>query len=296
MQEHALTRNLKDKAKLLGADLTGVASVDRFEKGPRETNPLYYLPDAASVVVLALQIPRGVIELAGHYREEGKTLGPYMWYGYPVLNWTLSQIAYEVTKFLDSKGYKAIPFPPTGLMYKYVEKADFSHRHAAVAAGLGEFGWNRLVLTPEFGARQRFVSIITNAPLAPDPLYRGSKLCKPELCRRACVRFCPTGALFGKESCEIGGAVYEYSRVHPVKCRWAAYHEKGFLRTRIPMPEEPTVNDLLRLVAGKVDLADMELSRQTFVPSCGACLFLCPAPKFDNSRLEYLRKKQASLK
>lgn len=33
----------------------------------------------------------------------------------------------------------------------------FSNRHAAVAAGLGEIGWNGFCLTPDNGPRQRFV-------------------------------------------------------------------------------------------------------------------------------------------
>lgn len=38
----------------------------------------------------------------------------------------------------------------------------------AIKAGLGEYGHNQMVLTPEFGPRVRFSKIFTDMPLAPD--------------------------------------------------------------------------------------------------------------------------------
>jgi epoxyqueuosine reductase QueG len=70
----------------------------------------------------------------------------------------------------------------------------FSHRHAATRAGLGEFGYNNLVLTREFGPRQRFNSIITDAELIPDPLIT-EPVClrdKCNLCLKACIMQCIT--------------------------------------------------------------------------------------------------------
>jgi hypothetical protein len=54
-----------------------------------------------------------------------------MWYGYVIANWNLSSAASRLVRFLESKGFKGLPFPPTGLLYKYGDEADFSHRHAA---------------------------------------------------------------------------------------------------------------------------------------------------------------------
>jgi len=45
-----------------------------------------------------------------------------------------------------------------------------------VRAGLGEFGRNNLALTPEYGPRIRFNSVITSAKLEPDPIIK-EKLC-----------------------------------------------------------------------------------------------------------------------
>src|SRR5512143_2209910 len=78
-----LTESVREFAvERMGMDLFGVAPVGRFEGGPKEGQPLDYLPKATSVVVCAAKIPDAIVETAGHYDEPGKTLAPYMWYGY----------------------------------------------------------------------------------------------------------------------------------------------------------------------------------------------------------------------
>jgi epoxyqueuosine reductase QueG len=264
------------------AELFGVAPVERLHHAPLGSRPGDYLPKARCVVVLAESIPETIIDVAGHYGEPGKTLGPYMWYGYSMLNWDLSATAMKAAKFLEARGFKALPFPPTGLLYKFGDRADFSHRHAAVAAGLGEFGTSGLLLTPEFGPRQRLVSIITDAPLEPSPMYGGPALCRPEICGMACVAACPTGALTETVSVIIGDRVVEYAKAHPVKCRWP-FPEKGYRRTKVTMPHDPSLEDLEDAVrSNPLHPYDAELGRQTFVPQCGACIFACPAPGFRN--------------
>ena len=279
-----LTRGLKTFAlERLDVDLVGVAPVDRFGEGPEGGRPTDYLPQATSVVVLAARIPASALEVAGHYEETGKTLGPYMWYGYVVPNWDLSSAATRLAGHLEKRGFRALPFPPTGINYKFGYRADFSHRHAAVAAGLGEFGLSGLVLTPEFGAGQRFVSIITDAPLEPSPMYEGPALCRPELCRSECIRSCPTKALTGRVTVAIGGDTFEYARIQPVRCKWL-FPEKGYRRTEVAMPADPTEEDYQAALAStKPHPFDAALNQFTFVPQCGACLFRCPSPGFADS-------------
>lgn len=276
-----LTNDLRDLVlDRLCVDLIGVAPVERLAGAPEGSRPIDYMPDARAVVVLAGAIPRAILEVAGHYDEPGKTLGPYMWYGYPVLNWDLSTAAARVARFLEGRGFKGLPFPPTGLNYRYGTRADFSHRHAAVAAGLGEFGYSGLLLTPRFGPGQRLVSIVTDAPLEPSPLYEGPRLCRPDSCGRGCVKACPTRAMTGEVSVEIGGKTFNYARLHQVRCKWL-WPEKGYRRTRVAMPANPTEEDYREAMAStKLDPFDAALNQYTFVPQCGACMFRCPSPDF----------------
>jgi epoxyqueuosine reductase len=279
-----LTGVLKQLAvETLGLDLFGIASVDRLAQAPEGRRATDYLPSATSVLVGAIKIPDAAVEVAGRYDDPGKTLGPYMWYGYVVANWNLSTAAARLVSFLESKGYKGLPFAPTGLLYKYGNVADFSHRHAAVAAGLGEFGFSGLLLSPKFGPRQRLVSILTDAPLKPTPMYDGPKLCRPDACGHACLKACPTSAMKGKVSLTIGERTFEHAKLNGVKCKWL-YAEKGFRRTKVPMPPDPTDEDWREVVrTTKPHPFDVGLNQFTFVPHCGACIFNCPSPRFEVS-------------
>ncbi len=69
--------------------------------------------------------------------------------------------------------------------------AIFSHRHAALLAGLGTFGVNNIVLTPEYGPRVRFGSILSSADLPPNHILE-TQLCNH--CMR-CVKMCPSNSI-----------------------------------------------------------------------------------------------------
>ena len=70
--------------------------------------------------------------------------------------------------------------------------AFFSHRHAAYCAGLGNFGLNNMLLTPQYGPRVRFASILTDCRTP-----RGPVLEEP-LCIQCgwCVSICPVDSPF----------------------------------------------------------------------------------------------------
>ncbi len=48
-------------------------------------------------------------------------------------------------------------------------------RNPAVACGLGEIGWSKMLLTPEFGPLQRVAFIFTDAELEYDEMYSGER-------------------------------------------------------------------------------------------------------------------------
>jgi ferredoxin len=92
-----------------------------------------------------------------------------------------------------------------------------SLRIAAFAAGLGELGWGRLLLTPEFGPRQRLMMVLTDAELKPDPIYAGPRLC--DRCM-LCVKECAGCALSRtvSESFTVAGRQIEWSALDYDKC------------------------------------------------------------------------------
>jgi epoxyqueuosine reductase QueG len=190
--DQRLKQRLLTKCKDMGIPLVGVADVGRWENPPfqpwmpREFFPHSILPGARSVVVIGLPVELPVLETSPsiYYREM-----------YNVLNSLLDQSSYIIAEFLNKAGFPSVFVPRDG--YGSIEVllerplAFFSHRHAAYCAGLGTFGVNNMILTPEYGPRVRFGSVITEAPLPSDPL-RDDTLCVQ--CMR-CVRMCPSSAL-----------------------------------------------------------------------------------------------------
>src|SRR4030065_434208 len=59
-------------------------------------------------------------------------------------------------------------------------------RVVGAAAGLGELGHSKVLLTPQFGPRQRVFAVFTDAELEPTPLFEGSVCDGCKLCVKEC--------------------------------------------------------------------------------------------------------------
>jgi len=83
----------------------------------------------------------------------------------------LDESSHLIARFLEEKGYLVIGFDSGAGFYHEAGKtpkeiaADISHKHVAVACGLGKFGLNNLVISPNWGPRVRLATIITGATL-----------------------------------------------------------------------------------------------------------------------------------
>ena len=196
------------------------------DKAPRGHDPRSFLPTAQSVVSFAQPILDPTMDAPAALADVDMEMVPpdakhdYLEIFYHKIahipqDYMLLFAAQFVGQYLMQEGYKAMIFPTEGLhphtngmddrklwegvgmSPKWAEKyspfkgnyGPFSHRHAATRAGLGEFGYNNLVLTKEFGPRQRFNTIITDAKLSPDPLIT-EPICLRDacnLCLKACI-------------------------------------------------------------------------------------------------------------
>lgn len=176
-----LTMEVKDLAKAQGAHLVGVASVDRFEGAPKGHHPTDLLPHAKSVVVIAHRYFQSVLNCDRFGKQSELIPDEELWdvqqtvfqFLYDTCNMRLQMVAAQLATLLEDCGYPSLPLPAGGFRVGAGRYAFFSHRHAAVLAGLGEFGLNNLLLTPEYGPRVRLNSMITTAELAPDPFCEG---------------------------------------------------------------------------------------------------------------------------
>ena len=75
---------------------------------------------------------------------------------------------------------------------------NFSHRCAAVAAGLGRVGWSGNVITKKYGARVLFGSILTDVKLNPDSPLEENPCVGCKICEKSCQ-----GGLFERDNFEI---------------------------------------------------------------------------------------------
>jgi epoxyqueuosine reductase QueG len=184
-----LDKEIRKLAMKSGADMVGVCSPESLYHLPdHELRIKEMVSDARAIVVAAVRMFPAPIECS----ESNVRPAQYETY---CLYGQLDRIAFDVSRYLDDSGYKAVSIPA----FLPVEMStarrgligDVSLRHAAEEAGLGRIGVNRLLLTKEFGPRVRIAGIVTNAPLRIDSRQ------EDEVCNKcgACIKACPMGAI-----------------------------------------------------------------------------------------------------
>jgi len=180
---------VKAIASRLGADLCGIAPVDRLSGAPQGFHPSDILPGTRSVIVFAKPMSRTAYE--------AKSLAPYTLMRNQVLA-RLDEIAVGLALELEAAGARALPIP-SAEPYEFWNtearqgKGILSLKHAAQGAGLGTIGKNTLLLNPRFGNRLWLGAVLTDLELEPDPVLEPQCL---ESCT-LCLDACPQGALDG---------------------------------------------------------------------------------------------------
>jgi epoxyqueuosine reductase QueG len=177
-------------------DFTGeeMAAMQRMNAVMAQYSPMYFaespvvqprdfLDNARAVIVLAFNFYFGRPELPGR-PPRGEIMNFYVNPG------CLAHLASKtelVTGFLAERGYSAAQ-----------AVAGISVKTIAARSGIGAYGKNGIIQTPELGSAIGLLLLVTDAPLEPDmPLEEPCGSCT--LCRQAC----PTGALDTPYACDI---------------------------------------------------------------------------------------------
>lgn len=205
-----------------GADLVGFAPISRFAGAPPELHPHTIFPQARSAIAVAVRQPRGALKAA----EEGTYWQAYNCDSYWYLNEIVGpKILRSIVLFLEDRGFTSVPVhnpfhPHTGRRIRPEQPAGpdgmVSLRVMGVAAGLGELGHSKVLLTPQFGPRQRVFAVLTDAELEPTPLFQG-KICDGCL---SCVRACQARAIGAKREVRftIEGREFAHATFDPKAC------------------------------------------------------------------------------
>jgi ferredoxin len=241
-------QTVKRIAKEMGADLVGITPMSRFEGAPKQMDPRYIMPNAKSMIVVAFRINRGALRGI----EEGTHFMNYASMAYGAINTVfMPNFVIRFSRIFEDEGYEAMPFGYESTFGNSVDNnrmADPSEplpplrnkmlwskpvapgkpapdvlvhmRIAAYLAGLGEIGYSKVFLTPQFGPRQRLFMVMTEMELEPDPIYDG-----PPLCNRcmACVDECPVKAISPHRTTKVmlAGHEVEWAEFDPYKCNYA---------------------------------------------------------------------------
>jgi len=191
-----LTQELKKVAFRNHANLIGISDPKIFDDVPIKDRPMDILSDAKAVVVYAIKF------------NETSDLFKESWYRQ--MDKLIGRIDKKLREFLTEKGYKAHSLSSEFDVADEIQRRPFGEltlarqrrwrgayhklQYAAVSAGLGWVGKNRILITPQYGAYVLLSMIVTDAPLVPDDPFDEDLCANCDLCLKAC----PTGAIFGK--------------------------------------------------------------------------------------------------
>ena len=299
-----LTQKIKELAFANDLDYAGVASADSLRNEPEGFRPSDFLPGAQTIISLGVRLSLGVqfANRLAHSRPDLRhAIYSYLWHGFglPSLHY-LDRTAILIMRFLEKKGYVAVPMMAASSFDIRSSLTEFSNIRAAVAAGLGDLGWGELVLTADAGPRVRFSSLITNAPLDMDAPSLKAKLCDPDQCKELgkglpiCAGVCPTHAIGpDEEEVRIGDKIFRTAKIDRWRCMWGSMGlSKDSLGLKdIPMPDKVGPEEVFNGMKERDPAQSLELMVISRGDYCGKCIMECPVASSSEVR-ELLLKAQ----
>jgi epoxyqueuosine reductase len=186
-----LKEELENYAKDLGIDLFGVADLtDNQVHSFIYRQGGVHLSDFPRSISIGIRLLDSVVDQLHHHEEPSAI---YSYRGlYNSANANLDRASLLIAKRIQEKGFKAYPIPASQTIDDRKLEGAISHKLSAHLSGLGWIGKSCLLITPNYGPRVRFSTILTDAPLdAGKPLINKCGDCSD------CVEICPPGAFTG---------------------------------------------------------------------------------------------------
>jgi epoxyqueuosine reductase QueG len=263
-----LKDDIKRWAQEHDLDLVGFASTERLNQvTPTKYTPKRLWPEAKT----AISIGRHLLIAAA---EVGITdsVQNARWIAWRTAD-HLSTRAIELGHFLERQGVRALPLSAGNMTDPDWDNqgifGELSHRHIAAQAGLGVIGVPTFCITPQYGPRVYFNTILTTAELEPDPLLDWNPC--GDTCDE-CIRACPGEALArGRRTIRKMNCI-PYAMPHGVRAA------QNFLLPVVNGEDAKARETALR------DFQFMRLHRATVlgvgtIAGCFYCLQACPIGK-----------------
>jgi epoxyqueuosine reductase len=182
-QIRSFQSKLKKAASRMGAKAFGIADLDRLKE--KDPDLLKNVPGNYSrAVVLGVRLQKAVLDGIIDMPT------PVYFHNYRQVNYQLDTAAMLIADLIQDAGFRALAIPASQIINKEPMSGHISHKLLGWAAGIGFIGRNTLLVHPEYGAQLRYVSVLTDMPLAAGVPHKGN--C--DTCT-ACIAVCPASAV-----------------------------------------------------------------------------------------------------
>jgi epoxyqueuosine reductase QueG len=185
------SKTIKNIAYELGADLCGIASVEKFKDAPSGFNPSDIYSKCKSVVVFAKRVSFRAL-----YAEN---CIPHT-YVSEVIVQEVNRLGAQLCLTLEDLGIVSVPIPSDDPSEYWESENQYARgilslRHAGYLAGLGVMGKNTLLVNEKYGNMIQIGAILVDIELESDKIADFT-VCK-ENCT-LCIDKCPQKALDGE--------------------------------------------------------------------------------------------------
>ena len=176
------TREIKNFASFFGATIVGITHLNRkwlYTQPEGEIVP----EDMNTVIVMAVEMDRPMIKTSPSPLADAATANGYAKMAF-ITTGMIGHVRHLGWRAIGCGNDTALSIP------------------LAIDSGLGEFGRNGLLATPELGSRFRICKIFTDMPLESDKPETFGMADRCDKCRR-CVNACPAGAISNGEKTSV---------------------------------------------------------------------------------------------
>jgi len=279
-------------------DYVGICPASALAGEPEGHRPTDLLPNAKSIIVFGRRLISGSIQTKFRALEDGNrgASGGYSAHSFVLsVNHLCMKETYDIAQYLENT-YQCFAMPLTNNVLQAVQPEGnyapyFADPYkaglpidiykAAVAAGIGEMGWNHRVITPDNGPRVYLCAIVTSLEFETyDQPYSGEKLCDPKTCG-VCAKVCPHQALSADKGIEwtCGELTQTVGALDVNSCSAACF---GFRRELNPMAasaiesDHPTDEELAAALSKQFDSPGFQTLDHLPMYHCDKCLAYCP--------------------